>query len=144
MILGDHNDRTVARQLLDSLHWPFPTMNLTGRLSLEETTYALGEADGLLSNDSSLAHIAEAVGTPVAVLFGPTVEAFGFAPRAETSRAFSSTVGCRPCSKHGKLSCRFDDHLCFQLIPPKLVADHLFNFVSADDARHKHKKTAVD
>jgi hypothetical protein len=59
------------------------------------------------------------------VLFGPTVEAFGFAPRMRESRAFSLLLGCRPCSKHGKVACRYGDRLCFVGLPEAEVAAHL-------------------
>lgn len=125
VFFGDENDRQVARELLDMLGWTDPVLNLAGRLSLWESAIALRETSGLLSNDSSLGHIAEAVDTPVAVLFGPTVEAFGFAPHMRESRAFSGAVGCRPCSKHGKIACRYDDKLCFDTLSPDDIAGHL-------------------
>jgi ADP-heptose:LPS heptosyltransferase len=113
IILGSSEDREDANELLKSAFWPGPTMNLAGRLSLWESTIALLESELLISNDSALAHIAEAVNTPVGVLFGPTVEAFGFGPQLTESQSFSSPVGCRPCSKHGKSVCRFGDQKCF-------------------------------
>lgn len=136
VFLGDNNDRNAARTLLDNLQWPGPVLNLAGRLSLWETAVALKEATCLLSNDSSLGHIAEAVDTPTAILFGPTVEAFGFAPRMRQSRAFSTPLGCRPCSKHGKLPCRYEDQLCFTTLNLDDVAGHLLGLLAAPDARH--------
>jgi len=130
IFLGDNKDRQFARQILDGLAWDGPVLNLAGKLSLWESAVALSEARCLLSNDSSLSHIAEAVDTPAAVLFGPTVEAFGFAPRMPGSRAFSSPIGCRPCSKHGKVSCRFGDKLCFASLPLAPVAEHLLRLLA--------------
>lgn len=46
-----------------------PAINLAGRLSLPESAAALGAARVVLSNDSGPAHIAAALGAPVAVLF---------------------------------------------------------------------------
>jgi len=132
---GDNKDRQVALKLLESLQWPGPVLNLAGRLSLWETAVALRETSCLLSNDSSLGHIAEAVDTPVAVLFGPTAESFGFAPRMRQSRAFSAAIGCRPCSKHGKVACRYGDKLCFTAIGLGDVADHLTHLIDTPDAR---------
>lgn len=131
---GDNKDRQVARRILDGLAWDGPMLNLAGKLSLWESAVALSEANCLLSNDSSLSHIAEAVETPAAVLFGPTVEAFGFAPRLAESRSFSSPIGCRPCSKHGKAACRFGDRLCFATLPLAPIADHLLRLLADGDA----------
>lgn len=132
---GDNNDRQVARDLLDQLAWEGPVLNLAGRLTLWESAIALRETSGLLSNDSSLGHIAEAVDTPVAVLFGPTVEAFGFPPHMRESRAFSSPVGCRPCSKHGKVPCRYGDKLCFNTLSPDDIAEHLIGLIVGEPPR---------
>jgi ADP-heptose:LPS heptosyltransferase len=95
VFFGDDTDRQVALRLQDHLHWTGPVLNLAGRLSLWETAVALKETTCLLSNDSSLGHIAEAVDTPTAILFGPTIESFGFAPRMRQSRAFSTLLGYR-------------------------------------------------
>jgi ADP-heptose:LPS heptosyltransferase len=143
VFFGDDNDRQCARHLLDNLHWQGPTLNLAGRLSLWESAVALRETSCLLSNDSSLGHIAEAVDTPTAILFGPTVEAFGFAPRMRQSRAFSGLIGCRPCSKHGKVACRYDDKLCFTAINLDDVANHLVSLLVAPDSRHARRAGAA-
>lgn len=133
VFLGDAKDREMARRIIDSLGWEGPLLNLAGKLTLWENAGALREASALLANDSSLAHIAEAVDTPVAVLFGPTIESFGFAPRMPQSQAFSASIGCRPCSKHGMVSCRYGDHLCFMALDPGKVADHLLHLLAAKD-----------
>jgi len=130
VFLGDENDKILARQLMNDLAWPYATLNLAGMLTLTESAVALREASALLTNDSALSHIAEAVGTPSAVLFGPTAEAFGFGPRMSESRAFSSEIGCRPCSKHGRTPCRYQDQFCFTAISPATVAAHLFEILS--------------
>ena len=126
---GDENDRQTARQLLDQLRWEGPVLNLAGRLSLWETAVALSETTCLLANDSSLGHIAEAVDTPTAILFGPTIESFGFAPRMQQSRAFSTLLGCRPCSKHGKTDCRYEDKLCFAGLGLEDIGAHLIGLL---------------
>ncbi len=125
IFVGNDKDREVALAILDQLDWSGPVLNLAGKLSLWETALALKEAQVLLCNDSGLLHISEAVGTPVVALFGPTVEAFGFPPWREDSRVFSSTLGCRPCSKHGQSDCRYGDKLCFGLIQTPQLVEHL-------------------
>lgn len=130
VFLGDSKDRETARVIQDHLAWDGPLLNLAGKLSLWESAVVLHDASALLANDSSLAHIAEAVDTPVAMLFGPTIETFGFAPRMTESHAFSSLTGCRPCSKHGMISCRYHDNLCFHAINAEEVARFLLKRIS--------------
>lgn len=97
--------------------WPGPVLDLSGQTDLCGTVPLLNACAAVLSNDSSLAHIAEAIDKPAFVFFGPTVEAFGFAPHLARSKTYSTSLGCRPCSKHGKAACRYGDHLCFNSIP---------------------------
>lgn len=130
ILLGDHKDAVVCKEFAETLQWSGPVLNFAGQLSLLENAVILRHTVCLLSNDSALGHIAEAVDTPVLVLFGPTVEGFGFAPRKKESRAFSSLLGCRPCSKHGKAPCRFGDKLCFLQISREDIAMHMKNLVS--------------
>ena len=141
VFFGDSKDRKAARQLLDDIHWTGPILNLAGRLSLWESAIALSETTCLLSNDSSLSHIAEAVDTPTAVLFGPTIESFGFAPRMRNSRAFSALVGCRPCSKHGRTPCRYADKLCFNALSTDAIALHLVSLLMSPDARFRRRQS---
>ncbi len=130
VFLGDEKERELCVKLMDHLNWPFSTLNLSGKISLWESALALREAKALLCNDSALAHIAEAVGTPVSALFGPTIESFGFAPHLAESKTFSSTIGCRPCSKHGKTPCRYQDYRCFNDIDTFSVAKKLLELHS--------------
>ena len=115
-IAGSEADRKVAIELLDQLNWQGPVLNMAGKLTLVETAQALAKMRVLLTNDSGLLHIAESVGTPVVAIFGPTTEQFGFPPWRSESVVFSSPTGCRPCSKHGKKACRYDDKLCFEAV----------------------------
>ena len=129
LLLGGADDRKASVNLLDRMVWDGPVLNLVGKLSLEQTTAAISACHGLLSNDSGLAHIAEAIGKPAAVVFGPTIEAFGFSPQSIQSRAFSAALGCRPCSKHGKKTCRYGDQLCFRSIDTLEAARFLSNLL---------------
>lgn len=129
LFLGDQNDRQFSLKLLDLLGWNEPVLNMAGSLSLWESAQALHGRACLLTNDSSLAHIAEAVGTPSTVLFGPTVEQFGFAPRMELSRGFSVPLGCRPCSRHGQTRCRYGDQLCFSGLPVEDISGYVVSLL---------------
>lgn len=135
VFLGDEGDRKLSTDLIDQLRWPYATLNLAGKLTLWETTLALAQTRILICNDSALAHIAEACQTPVAALFGPTIESFGFAPHLSESRAFSLSIGCRPCSKHGSTPCRYHDHACFTGLNTEEIANFLFKRLSGDEAQ---------
>ena len=128
VLLGDPRERIDCDELerrLTANQWDGPVLNLAGSTKLHDTVAILAGCRAILSNDSSLAHIAEALGKPSFMLFGPTTEAFGFAPHLMASRAFSAPLGCRPCSKHGKGQCRYGDHACFRGINARDAANAL-------------------
>ena len=78
------------------------SVDLTGKTSLSEVASVLGEARLLLTNDSGLMHLAEAAGTRVVAIFGPTSLELGFGPRLKESRVVEAELWCRPCSKTGR------------------------------------------
>lgn len=97
--------------------------NLCG-LSLKETAVAIIKCKYLLTNDTGLMHIAEALKVPVVAFFGPTVEEFGFYPQSEKSKFFSKDIFCRPCSTKGSKKCPVGDFLCMTEISVEEVFSH--------------------
>ncbi|MDY0109701.1 MAG: glycosyltransferase family 9 protein [Candidatus Krumholzibacteria bacterium] len=86
---------------------------------LPEVAALLAGCRLLVCNDSGLMHLAEAVGTPVAACFGPTVAAFGYTPRLEASTVLEVVdLPCRPCSRNGKRPCHRQDLACLVQITP--------------------------
>ncbi|NNE10208.1 MAG: glycosyltransferase family 9 protein, partial [Gemmatimonadetes bacterium] len=76
----------------------------------------LRDAALVISNDSGILHFAEAVGTPVIALFGPTTKELGFAPAGTRSTRIEKDLACRPCSLHGSDTCPLPDrsHRCME------------------------------
>lgn len=74
-----------------------PLLDLTGRLALLETAAVLERVDLMIGNDSGPLHMAEAVGTPVVGLFGPS-DPRNFAPLDPRHRVVVGTCSRgRPC-----------------------------------------------
>jgi lipopolysaccharide heptosyltransferase II len=82
-------------------------------------------ARALISGDTGAMHLATAVGTPVAALFGPTVEAFGFFPYHAKAAVLQLELACRPCSAQGSAACPLKHHRCLQDLQPEVVLDAL-------------------
>ncbi len=101
-------------------------LDLTGALSIMESAAVLKRCGALVTNDSAPLHLAEAVGTPVIALFGPTVREFGYYPRLERSRALETMLPCRPCSRNGKRSCPYGTKECLTSIEPRSALEALF------------------
>ena len=95
--------------------------NLQGQTNLAQSMSWVQNASIVVGNDSGMNHLAEAGGVPVITLFGPTHEAFGFAPHLAGSQAISLNLWCRPCSATGSRSCFRERRWCMEEIRPEDV-----------------------
>ena len=106
-------------------------VNVAGELSPLESAELLSHAAQVICNDTAIAHLAEAMETPVLVLFGPTVREFGYAPSLPGSQLLETELAlpCRSCSKDGRGLCRNANTLqCLTSIPPEQVLRHVPDF----------------
>jgi len=111
LLLGDKNDRDAAQRILPLLK--VPAKDLIGLTSIPELVAIISRLSFLLTNDSGLLHVGEALKVPLVALFGPTVRAFGFAPYRSTSKVVEvEGLQCRPCSLHGNDKCPLGHHRC--------------------------------
>lgn len=100
---GSTNDISICRYLEDNSS---NTINLCGKLSFTELAEYIKKSDYVISNDSGVMHLAEALNKPVYAFFGSTVKEFGFYPSLPTSVVFENkNVRCRPCARSGKSFC---------------------------------------
>lgn len=103
--------RTIASQL------PNNPILLCGRLSLLESAVALRRCALFVGNDTGTVHLAAAMQRPIVVLFGPTVEEFGFYPYGTDATVISKALPCRPCTHTGKGRCKIQEtHACMRRI----------------------------
>ncbi len=91
-------------------------------LELPQIAALLSRCHLALTNDSGLMHLANAVGTPVLAIFGPTNPRLGFAPTLAGSEIICDDVHCSPCSVHGQKPCYQPVKYCFEAISPQRVA----------------------
>jgi heptosyltransferase-2 len=97
--------------------------NLTGKMSLYESSMYIAEFDLVVCNDSAPAHMAACSQRPVLCLFGPTVLDFGFRPWNDKSQVIEEQLSCRPCGPHGHVKCPLGHHDCMK----KIKADSVYN-----------------
>ncbi len=112
LIVGDESEKEICR-IAASVDVCTDTC---GRLTLMETASALKRTSVLVTNDSAPLHIAEAVGTPVVALFGPTVRQFGYFPLLVESVVLEKDLECRPCSRNGARPCHIAARDCLDTI----------------------------
>lgn len=70
IICGSRNDEKICEYITESIG--NNTINLCGKLNLAELGGLIKESNLIIANDSGPVHIADAVGTPCVVVFGPT------------------------------------------------------------------------
>lgn len=100
-------------------------VNLAGQLSVLESAALIQKCDLFISNDSAPMHMANAVGTPVIGIFGPTVRRFGCYPFGPYDEVLEIDLPCRPCSKHGTKRCPQGHFLCMREILPEKVFERV-------------------
>ncbi len=97
------------------------TINMAGKLSLEESCEVVSRSKFIISADTGLIHVADLLGKEGIILMGPT--AFGF-PTGDRVEVLSANLPCRPCSKDGRGGCTQKVwQKCMVDIEPSSVAD---------------------
>lgn len=129
VILGDKTDAKVGKMVSEKL--VVDHRDITGQTTLSELIAVTSRLSFLLTNDSGLMHVGEALGVHLVAVFGPTVRAFGFAPYRKTSRVVEVSLPCRPCTLHGDEACPLRHHNCMNdvdvsavLFAASAVLDH--------------------
>jgi len=89
---------------------------LPGILTLGELAALVKAADLVVTVDTAPLHIAQAVGTPVVALFGPT-DPRVWGPRGPRDIVIKAPADCSPC--WGRTPC--PDHSCMEKIDPQTV-----------------------
>jgi heptosyltransferase-2 len=118
-------------------------VSLVGRTSHLESAYFASLTDLVVANDTGMTHLAEAVGTDVLTLYGPTSRELGYYPVRRTSVALELPLPCRPCTRMGEGACHHPLHkACLVGITPQAVLGHVLaaigrgNGAPGDEAHH--------
>jgi len=117
VLVGDKKDFELSKG------WK-GVVNLCGKLSLLESLHILSQASFYIGNDSGATHMARAVGTKVAVIYGSTHPCLGFAPYPDEGVVISKFLECSPCDIHGKGGCKYKFE-CLNIPPERVVSKAL-------------------
>lgn len=110
VLVGTAEARTVAMEINRLMN--HRARDLTGRTSIVELCQLIRESALVISNDSGPAHLADALGVPLVVLFGSSSPVWT-APRGERSEVVYRSLKCSPCFKR---QCPFGTSACFEAI----------------------------
>jgi len=105
----------------DAIDLPGGALDLRGRHTLRETAWVLRESDLVIGNDCGPTHVADAVLSPVLVLFGPSCEIKN-GPR-NRGRTLESGAPCSPCQYDLELLDTCDDAICMRNLTVDAVVE---------------------
>ena len=94
ILVGAPSETDVSRDVIERSK--VKPIDLTGQTGVAEAAAVLSVADLLVSNDMGLAHVAPAVGTRTAVIFGPT-DPVTTRPFSDEAVVIRNNVECSPC-----------------------------------------------
>ena len=107
------------------------SVNLAGKLSLEEELALMSRLNVMIAMDSSNMHMAALAGTKVISIWGGTDPLSGFGAWMQPDNFFISIpvdeLTCRPCTTFGKGKCRRGDFACMNWLTPEIVYNKLIN-----------------
>jgi len=127
LLFGKEEERPIVDEILHDLGTE--GIDLTGKTGLLQLAALLERCTLLVTNDTGTMHVATAVGTPVAALFGSTLPLVT-GPWGEGHVVVRRDVSCSPCWKR---ICP-KDHRCMELI----TVDEVEKIVDKQ-LRHKRK-----
>ncbi len=128
VLLGGGNDAESQWIFDSSKNKP---VNLSGQLSYLQSAELLRHCQLSISNDSAVAHFAEAMGTSAIAIFGPTSKEFGYAPFLNQSLCVEIPMKCRPCSRNGKGKCKNNiKRQCLRDIRVETVLKHALEILT--------------
>jgi ADP-heptose:LPS heptosyltransferase len=116
VVTGIEKDRDRAQILLSILGER--AIDLVGTTSLDELVVLVKTARLVLTNNTSTMHIADAMGTPMVVMFAGTEEESQWHPRYSSSRLLRRPTVCSPCYA---FTCPYDLQ-CLAIDPERLIA----------------------
>lgn len=122
VLTGAAKDAARSAELAANLRRPGRVIDLAGRTDLQALARVAADAELVVSVDSGLAHLGNALGTPVVVLFGAGDEA-NTAPfeRSRLRVVRAAGLPCAPCVDN--VCRRYPSARCVEQIPASAVAD---------------------
>jgi lipopolysaccharide heptosyltransferase I len=120
VVVGTNADAEIADALVENSNGN--ATSIVGRTDIPGLAAVLAKADFVLANDTGPAHLAAAIGTPVAALFGPA-NPVRTRPYGERNLVIQTDVEipCWPCNR--KEIC--PEWLCFETLTPDVALSAL-------------------
>jgi ADP-heptose:LPS heptosyltransferase len=133
MLVGSKAQREQLARIADENGRDARITNMAGGSDWFETAELVRTADLVISNNSGVAHLAAACGTPILAIYSGSHQPQEWGPRGDNVHAVMALLPCSPCG-YDKLEECLNDHLCMKQIAPETIADQAIAILSG--ARH--------
>jgi lipopolysaccharide heptosyltransferase II len=117
LLLGGKDDIEISNEVKQ--HISGTVFDFTGKTDILQAAALIQRCRLFVGNDSSLLHIAAALGIPTVSIFGPTNPEY-FAPRGEKHIVIKSDANCSPCFTYGKPP-KCEDYICMDSVKTEHV-----------------------
>jgi len=123
LFVGSPSDTERVNYICNKIENKELIYNLSGKTSLLELAAVLKKSELVISGDTGPVHVAAAVGTNTAAIFGPSDEE-KYAPRGQGNNILFKNVdlNCRPCGEH---ECPLEHFKCMRELKPGMIVDRI-------------------
>jgi ADP-heptose:LPS heptosyltransferase len=122
VLVGSNAQRRQLDRLVEENGWDSRITNLAGASDWSGTAEIVRAADLVIANNSGVAHLAAACGTPTIAIYSGSHQPQEWGPRGNNVHAVMALLHCSPCG-YDKLEECPNDHRCMKQIAPETVAD---------------------
>jgi ADP-heptose:LPS heptosyltransferase len=109
------------------------SINIIGKLKLDEELALMSRLDFMIAMDSSNMHMAALTGAKVISIWGGTDPLSGFGAWMQPKEHFVSIptdqLTCRPCTTYGKGDCKRGDFACMVWLTPEVVFEKISKII---------------
>lgn len=131
ILLGGKDEFDAGNQIME--HDGIRTLNLCGKLTINQSASLIKNADAVISNDTGLMHIAAAFRKKIFSVWGNTVPGFGMYPyygqnsisHPDSFIFETEGLSCRPCSKIGYDKCPKGHFKCMNGIDEEKIVNKM-------------------
>jgi heptosyltransferase-2 len=116
-IIGGKDDEDYCNSVMNQIKNKSKLINFAGKLTPVQSSFVIQKSSILITVDSAAAHLGASTDTPVVMIYGSTVPAFGFYPLTSKNIIIeNNSLDCRPCTNHGRASCPKKHFKCMKEI----------------------------
>ena len=121
ILFGGKEDKTLAAQICDQMHYKNKVVSLAGVISLEEFLAMVRSCHLFIGNNSGPCHIAGVMGVPTLTIFSGQVLPHEWHPIGDKTMSIRVGLHCAPCYKSLSEQCPYDLKCLKYLWPEKVL-----------------------